>query len=444
MEVLLLQADQEEREKLVFFIESTYSSVVHEASSLENALEIVRRANPPMDLVILMGAHGSEEELKSFSTEILEIPSLFVLDEAWREKAAGWGGTFISVEHEKSIEAIVTAIDELVERGVLHIQKSEAGQCRIRTRLLLSVCPLKGDVYIRLNSDKFVKLFREGDVFEYADMEKYTVNKGVEYLYIRREQCREFTQKLIVELETVLKTGKLSIEGTTKLTESVHEAVQELISNVGFTKEVQELVKTQVQIAMKALGKEPNLADLMRKFQSMEGLYISSHSTLCALLACGLAVELQWGSAPTFYKLTLAAFLHDITLSNHELAALKGIDELDAAKDQFTAQEQKEYREHPIKASEMTRKMTEVPPDVDTIIRQHHERPDGTGFPGGLEHKYIAPLSSLFIVAHDLADYAIEAKMNFNIETFLQTAREVYKASYFRKILVALEVLRKF
>ena len=45
-----------------------------------------------------------------------------------------------------------------------------------------------------------------------------------------------------------------------------------------------------------------------------------------------------------------------------------------------------------------------LPPDVDSIILEHHERPDGTGVPKQLTANQIKPLSSIFIFAHDIVD----------------------------------------
>jgi HD-GYP domain-containing protein (c-di-GMP phosphodiesterase class II) len=307
----------------------------------------------------------------------------------------------------------------------------------------LSVCPLKGDIYIRLSKDKFVKLFREGDVFDLQDLEKYTIKKGVEYLFIRKEQCQEFAQKYLVELQKNLSNENLTVEEVGKLNHSVHETVHELSSKLGFTKEVQELTKTQVQLTVKSMGKDPDLAEILKKLEASEGQYISSHSTLCAYLACSLASQMQWGSETTFYKLSLASFLHDITLENHELAEIQTLEELEQQKAKFTEKEMKDFKNHPAAAAEMAKRMTEVPPDVDTIIRQHHEKPDGSGFPRKLSHAYIAPLSCVFIVSHDLTQYTLKAGEQFNMEEFLKGVRDKYKSSQFKKVLGSLEVLNK-
>src|SRR5207244_821722 len=103
--------------------------------------------------------------------------------------------------------------------------------------------------------------------------------------------------------------------------------------------------------------------------------YISSHSMMLGNLACTLAAAVGWSSETTFYKLSLASFLHDITLQNHELAGIQSLKELETRKEEFKPAELQAYKNHPHAASEMAKQFSEVPPDVDTIIMQHHEQP---------------------------------------------------------------------
>jgi HD-GYP domain-containing protein (c-di-GMP phosphodiesterase class II) len=71
---------------------------------------------------------------------------------------------------------------------------------------------------------------------------------------------------------------------------------------------------------------------------------------------------------------------------------------------------------------------------VDKVIAQHHEHPMGSGFPAGLSSNYISPLSSLFIIAHDLTDYILDNKKNFNVDEFLAAFDNKYSSGHFKKI----------
>ena len=83
-----------------------------------------------------------------------------------------------------------------------------------------------------------------------------------------------------------------------------------------------------------------------------------------------------WESDTTFHKLTLAAFFHDITISKPELAEFETMEQANkiGSRTDFL-----EVKGHPMAAAEVLRKFREIPPDVDVIVAQHHERPNGKG-----------------------------------------------------------------
>lgn len=440
MQILLLQdrTAADVREKLKFFLESTYGVTVEEADSITKATEKLKTAKPPMDLVILDNTAGAAFENADFWNTLGATP-LVICTEPDQDGTSKRGKVVAIVDRTNFMDNISKTLEQLAEKGTVALKRDEGSQVRIKTKLLLAVAPLKGDIYIRLNKDKFIKLFKEGDVFDLQDMEKYTVKKGVEYLYIRKEQCSEFASKYKTELQVMLKSSDLKMEDVAKLNEQVHETVHDLTAQMGFTKEVQELTKTQVNLTVKAMGTDPKLQDILDKLKSEEGKYIAYHSTLCAYIACAIACQLQWGSESTYQKLTLASFMHDITLSNHELAKLGTLADVEREKSKYTEKEIKEFLDHPNACGDMVAKMNEIPPDVDTIVRQHHEAGDGSGFPRKLTHAYIAPLAVVFICAHDLTLYTLESGDKFDIRQFLDRVKDRYNSTRFKKVLAVVE-----
>src|SRR5690606_35399917 len=160
--------------------------------------------------------------------------------------------------------------------------------------------------------------------------------------------------------------------------------------------------------------------------------YISSHSTMLAYVSCAISAKMDWSSDTTYQKLSMAALLHDITLENDELASIQTLQELKDQADRFTEEEVRAYRFHPMSAAELCHKLPAVPSDVDVIIGQHHERPDGSGFPRKLGHSYIAPLSCIFIVAHEIVRTAFQKGSKFDIEEVIAKNEELYSVGNFK------------
>ena len=90
------------------------------------------------------------------------------------------------------------------------------------------------------------------------------------------------------------------------------------------------------------------------------------------------------------------------------------------------------------KPSEYAKQFREIPPDVDQIIVEHHERPDGTGFPRGLFHSKVSPLSALFIIAHDILHY-LQINQNVGMKEFIEARAEVYSQGSFKNIFKSIE-----
>src|SRR6185437_13343743 len=90
--------------------------------------------------------------------------------------------------------------------------------------------------------------------------------------------------------------------------------VADAVHRIGFTPEVQLLVKKSVAITLKAIGTSPSLFPILSRLRKTEGKYICAHSMMLAEISCALAHKIGWGTSSNFLKLTLAAFLHDLSL----------------------------------------------------------------------------------------------------------------------------------
>lgn len=432
MNVLVLKASAEETEILAFFLESQFRAhvtVVTTAQEVMNA--ILDEAG--VDLILCEDGEQLVKTAKFLASLGDKIPAI-LLKQADSPASSGFPEVFLgAVPVSKSLDQLKALIQKGIDEEVIQSEAQKTEYCRIKTPLLLRVAPLKGDVYIRLSSVKYVKLFNQGDSFDAQDVEKYLGKKKIEYLYLKNAEAGEFVSKLQMDLENLLKSPNATPEQAEQVAFQVHDAVRELASTLGFTPEVQQIAKQGVDIAVKAIGSSPRLAKVFQILQKDEKNYLSAHSMALAHVSCTLSLALEWPSSTTFQKLTFAAFFHDITLSNQELARVSSLFELNEKSSKFTEDEIESYKNHPLAVAELIRRFNEVPTDVDTIVIQHHEVPDGTGFPRGITGSHIMPLSSVFIVAHDYIDF-LYANPKATFQEFLTIHKERYVGGSFRKI----------
>lgn len=440
MRVLLVTENKDLKELLSFQLSSRLPATVLECSTEAEAVAALKKGEK-VDSIIGEFRAADSALLSYIRDQKLSTPLILFYDPKGKapdqSKLAGVPllGT---VELVKLVDGITLLLKPLSEKSPL---ESGMEYCPIRTSLLIRVSPLKSDIYIRLSGEKFVKLFQTGDEFDQKDLTRYYEEKHVEYMFLRREETSEFIQKFTNELDELLKRTDLKPEEIMPTAEMAQEAMQELVHRVGFTPEVQTLAKKNVQLVLKAIGDKPKLSALIGKV-TKGGNYLSQHSTLLSHMACCLAKEMDWGSEATFSKLVLASFMHDISLSHPELAKINSLQELEQSKAQFPEEAVKSYHLHPAKSADVIRSFQEIPPDVDLIVLQHHERPTGGGFPRGLAHNYIAPLSALFIVSHELTQEILAHQEKFSLPNFILDRKRFFNQGNFKKVMAALEKVK--
>jgi len=98
---------------------------------------------------------------------------------------------------------------------------------------------------------------------------------------------------------------------------------------------------------------------------------------------------------------------------------------------------------HPTHAAALVREFKQLPADVDVIVEQHHELPDGTGFPAGLKHQKISPITAVFILAHRLYTFNSHHQQPGSIgilADFEKSLPDTFQVGEFKKVI---QVLRK-
>lgn len=118
--------------------------------------------------------------------------------------------------------------------------------------------------------------------------------------------------------------------------------------------------------------------------------YMAGHSQRVTAISLAISDELEMPYEER-YVLELAARLHDIGKIGLPDSALN-------KQTQLTEEEWRAMREHPVLGSKIVGEIDELS-YVSTIIRHHHERLDGTGYPDGLVGSAIPYLAQIIAVA---------------------------------------------
>ena len=444
MRILLCVENADLRQLLSFRLSSEFPVSVQEVPSVEEitaliTVEEIDTKSEPIDLLITPLVEEDSVFLQHLRQRQEPIPQIFYYEKAAPKKEQLKGLLVLgSLEKANLVEKVLTLVKEFVaganEEGI------DLEYSPIRTTLLIRATPLKSDIYIRLSSKKYLKLFHAGTDFTTEDLEKYYHAKKVEYMFLRRKETSEFLVMFTKELDDIVKSMNAKGEDLFATVTATQEIVENLVQRVGFSEDVQILAKKNIELTLLSVAETPKLNDLFEKLKK-DTNYLSQHSALIAHLSCCIAQEMDWVAENTLKKLILASYMHDITLQNPAIAKLRTIAEVQANQKQFDPKEVEAFLVHPARASELVKSFQEIPADVDQIVLQHHERPNGSGFPGKLIFSYISPLSTAFIIAHDLTQAMISQDVVFSLSDFITQAKKEYYQGNFKKIMSALEQL---
>ena len=160
------------------------------------------------------------------------------------------------------------------------------------------------------------------------------------------------------------------------------------------------------------------LQTLVDGFESKDG-FTRGHSTRVATLSTRLAQEL--GLSPSeIDTLRQAALLHDI-------GRLAVSDTIFASRERLSDEEFEAVKEHPARGERVLR-AAGCFDAVTPLVRHHHERWDGTGYPDGLKGRAIDPLARILTVA-DAYDAIVSARPHRPARTPKQAMAELTKCA---------------
>jgi response regulator RpfG family c-di-GMP phosphodiesterase len=445
LKILVIEKEEDLRDVVGFYLESELGAKVDFAESLQTAKAYFEKM-PDVNCIVCDYAlpdGTAEDVIKHLRDQGSQIP--FILYGAYHPtKYPVFAEYHVSGYISKAelfdklkamIEQIVSEIKDKLDQLAL------PDYCQIRTKTILKLGILNCDFYLRLPQNRYVRVLREGDMFETEDYNRFN-DKSVEYLYVKLKDRSIFLEKLAKDLLHLSILKSTPPETVFSVAASTLEVIAELTQRFGFSEDVQAVAKANVALALQNIQKSPDITVLFKEFMVDPEAYLPSHSVVLAYVCCGIASLMGWKSDMTFYKLTLAAFLHDILLKNQALARFQTLREIELSGLKFPEKDMSDYLAHPQTCSTLLRNIKDIPLDVDIVILQHHERPDGKGFPGRLNYMKISPLSAVFILAHEAIHFyeqhpAKAAEPN-GVADFVKSLSVEYNKGYFKSLVQAL------
>ena len=439
--ILVIERNQTVRDDLAFSLATKFAARAEGVGSVREAVDWIKEKNELLHLIVVEDSSELPNLLKYLAKNRMHTPCLLLTDDPNRDVEAYLSPNLrLTVDRGRIIEDLYKKATGALSGQSFELQDD---YCPIPTHLLERVSPIRGDVYIRLSAQKYLRLFAQNDFCSQADIEKYAIRKGVKYLYLRKHDMANFMRSINDHLLRVLeqmRARNMTSEESDRIASETIDSVQAYVLRFGFTEAAREVAERAIEITEQTVLENPKLSQIFHRFAADTTRYTPVHSLVIAHVASAICSELQWNAKGTLYKLILAAILHDIAIPNEQLATIATLKELEDRSGEFTDKEKEIYRTHPMLAMQVAEKFRQVPPDVAQIIHQHHERPDGSGFPRGISANHITPLSAVFIVSHELVRRLLLNRQKFRLEDeFLSLVKIFDHGATFHSILGVLD-----
>lgn len=255
-----------------------------------------------------------------------------------------------------------------------------------------------GGKFVRLNyaTDEFLEILRK------------LQQKEVESVFIRQNEVK----KIMGEIQESLSARqfydpKTVTEEKVENLDGAMKTIKNIINQLGVNSETVTLLRLVNVRAMSILSESPTLYAFIKRFKkncSDEFLRAMLTSYVMALVID----KFPWKSDSVKEKGAMASLLCDLMLEKEDFVLLRKWEKEGGDLPEH-------IRNHPFELAEKLRiKRDLIPTETITIIEQHHELPDGKGFPAGVNASRINQLSAIFIVSQRFIEELFDEEFDYD------------------------------
>lgn len=354
---------------------------------------------------------------------------------------------FVLEDFKDKIDSAINWVKkEEFEQSIMEINYEDFMPMKLKNFYLYEEIPY--DAYLEVAENKVIKIISKNKKYYHSKISNYA-QKGVKYLYIRTEESLKLLNSALLTIGGELSTRKNSfnvddddkVRSLLELQIKGIAVIQQILQNLGTN---ENLLKVTAEI----IDSGSYLFDWIKTPERLIKIFpfkdhdVAESSLLTFYVSLSILSSMKWDSNMSRGKMGLASIIHDCMLLNDQLNIVTG--PKDPALLKFKAKERQDFLLHPEKAAKVGNAFSGYS-DVDFIIEQHHEHPEGIGFPRGLTSFNITPMSAIFIIAvrfvhelnlqknekHPIKGILIRLGVLYNIGSFKEVIKSLERA--FRK-----------
>ncbi len=291
-------------------------------------------------------------------------------------------------------EAIMWARKEEYESSIVELDPGSFIPLKLRNFYLYDSVPF--DVYVELTKTKFIKALSADKKYTQSAIQDFQ-KRNIRFLYLEKNEHLSFLENSITKITKSLESKGLEDKKRVQTCIAAVLIIHQYIKDVGISDSIKVLIKKVIDQFPIILRNYKTLDQLLFNFP-IEHKDLAEQAILKGLLCEFITQKLGWKSDMTRSKFGLAALIHDAFLEREEWSTITYKDHPDL--DFLTDDQVENFLQHANRAAQIARQFNHYP-EADFIIEQHHELPDGNGFPQGIMANKITKLSATFILANN-------------------------------------------
>ncbi|MCB0340929.1 MAG: HD domain-containing protein [Bdellovibrionales bacterium] len=258
------------------------------------------------------------------------------------------------------------------------------------------------DLYLLIREKKYIKIVKKGDDYDIKRLRNYE-NKEVQFVYINTSDIGVHVKNCVQIARTLVRGPVIPTRNKAFVACRAAEAVLDEIYALGLTDEAYNHVQ-EVCSAIKDLSQElTSLSDIYSELTNVSRKQYR-HSIFTSFLSTIMGHALQWTSIRSLNILAIGGLVHDIGFVklSPEIAEIETSD--------FTPEQLEEYKSHPEIGYNLIQHAQPQAREIALIVRDHHESPDGNGFPRGLTNGDIYPMARTVNFADQITHLILDKK----------------------------------
>ena len=251
--------------------------------------------------------------------------------------------------------------------------------------------PILFDLYFRTSPGQALVLYCEKGVSYTRHLRHRLRINDIQDVFVPQKQFGLYQNYINNHLDAILKDNNLPIQ---KKASIIYDASLSLVEDIYTEEPSSEDIRRSKQVnhhSVNLITSDSFLFEHLLRSISCE-YYLFTHSVNVCAYSIALSYKIGLHDKALLREIANGALLHDIGKSDipHEILQKEN---------PLSPDEWKAMREHPIKGMDLLTELNCLGEVALDVVKNHHERIDGSGYPVGLEEEDVSAFSRIVAIA---------------------------------------------